>query len=94
MGGHWVSMAVLSPESGAAWAAITDPPLPSPASCTKSGYKGVAHNATSKAHPFVAKTPLGTSTSRSHHLPQPFQKYPPGARPFTLPDRLADNLVM
>ena len=44
------------------------PPLPSPCSCTKSGYKGVAHNATSKSHPFVAKTPLATSVSRSHHL--------------------------
>ena len=36
--------------------------------CTKSGYKGVAHNATSKSHPYVAKTPLATSPSRSHHL--------------------------
>ena len=36
--------------------------------CTKSGYKGVAHNATSKSHPFVAKTQLATSASRSHHL--------------------------
>ena len=36
--------------------------------CTKSGHKGVAHNATPKSHPYVAKTTLATAASRSLHL--------------------------